>query len=173
MASNTSVYWLVIAIALILLGYITFILPESFDKPKRVLLQERWAKERAERAPTGWLKSTLGTLFRPLALLKPHRNPTTGVRNLRLLWCGMHAFFSGIASGYIWSAVIIYLALHLGYKPDDVSPISILLKILSSSFHRLAEWIYADYRGCCNRRFVDCHHSSCDQIWSPFVPRSG
>ncbi|KAJ6569453.1 major facilitator superfamily domain-containing protein [Mycena capillaripes] len=113
--SNTAVYWLVIALALILLGYIAFVLPESFDKPKRVRLQEQWESESAGRGRAGYLES----FFRPLALLKPHRNPTTGAWNLRLLWCGIHAFTSGIASGYIWTAILVYLALHLGYKPDE------------------------------------------------------
>ncbi|KAJ7652097.1 major facilitator superfamily domain-containing protein [Mycena polygramma] len=117
--SNTAVYWIVIALALVLLAFIAFILPESFGTSKRLRLREQWESERSGIGPAGRLESTLGTFFRPLALLKPDRNPATGRWNLRLLWCGIHAFASGIASGYIWSAVVVYLALHLGYKPDD------------------------------------------------------
>jgi len=119
LGSNTAVYWLVITLALVLLAYITFVLPESFDKRKRARLQEQWESERTDRGPGGCLGSTFGPFFRPLALLKPHRNPTTGLWNFRLLWCGLHALFSGLASGYIWTAIIVYLALHLRYKPDD------------------------------------------------------
>ncbi|KAJ6498099.1 major facilitator superfamily domain-containing protein [Mycena vitilis] len=117
--SNTAVYWIVIALALVLLAFIIFVLPESFGISKRARLQEQWESEQADLGRAGRLESTLGTLFRPLVLLKPHRNAATGRWNLRLLWCGIHAFTSGVASGYIWSAVLIYLALHLGYKPDD------------------------------------------------------
>ncbi|KAJ7788558.1 major facilitator superfamily domain-containing protein [Mycena olivaceomarginata] len=115
--SNTAVYWVVISLALILLAYVAFILPESFDSTKRAKLQEEWQNERAELG-SGYLKSLLSIFFRPLLLLKPHRNPT-GSWNLRLLWCGTHAFFSGMASGYLWTAVIVYLALHMQYRPDD------------------------------------------------------
>ncbi|KAJ6486948.1 major facilitator superfamily domain-containing protein [Mycena sanguinolenta] len=123
--SNTAVCWAVIAIALALLAYITFILPESFGRTSRERLQAEWLDERVDIGP-GYMASALNTFFRPLLLLKPHRNPVTGGWNLRLLWCGIHALFSGLASGYIWTAMVVYLALHLQelqpqYGPDDNS----------------------------------------------------
>ncbi|KAJ6558332.1 major facilitator superfamily domain-containing protein [Mycena capillaripes] len=111
--SNTAVYWTVIAIAVGLLTFITFVLPESFDTARRAKLQEEWQNEGSDR------DSPLQSLLRSLALLKPHRNPITGAWNLRLLWCAVHGFTQGIASGYLWSAVLVYLRLHLGYRPDD------------------------------------------------------
>ncbi|KAF7357606.1 MFS general substrate transporter [Mycena sanguinolenta] len=116
--SNTAVYWVVISISLILLAYIRFILPESFDSTRRAKLQEEWQREQAQLG-SSYIRSSLDSFFRPLLLLKPHRNPITGVWKLRLLYCGIHAFFSGLASGYLWTAVIVYLALHLQYGPDD------------------------------------------------------
>ncbi|KAF7349295.1 MFS general substrate transporter [Mycena sanguinolenta] len=123
--NNTAVCWAVIGIALVLLAYITFILPESFDRTSREKLQAEWLDERVEIG-TGYITSALNTFFRPMLLLKPHRNPVTGGWNLRLLWCGIHALFSGLASGYIWTAMVVYLALHLQelqpqFGPDDNS----------------------------------------------------
>ncbi|KAF8189826.1 major facilitator superfamily domain-containing protein [Mycena galopus ATCC 62051] len=115
LGSNTAVYWAVIGIALVLLAYIAFILPESFDSTRRAKLQQQWQNERA----AGYAKSSFDTFLRPLLLLKPRRDPATGFLNLRLLWCGIHAFFSGLASGYLWTAFVVYVALHLHYRPDD------------------------------------------------------
>ncbi|KAJ7107812.1 major facilitator superfamily domain-containing protein [Mycena epipterygia] len=111
--SNTAVYWTVIAIALGVVAFIIFALPESFDAGRRAKLQEEWQNEGSDR------DSPLRGFLRSLALLKPHRNPITGAWNLRLLWCAVHGFTQAVASGYLWSAVLIYLRLHLGYKPDD------------------------------------------------------
>ncbi|KAJ7237304.1 major facilitator superfamily domain-containing protein [Mycena haematopus] len=123
--SDMAVCWAVIGIALVLLAYIIFVLPESFDSTSREILQAEWHDERTELGP-GYITSALDIFFRPLLLLKPHRNPLTGAWNLRLLWCGIHALFSGLASGYIWTAMVVYLALHLQefqpqYAPDDNS----------------------------------------------------
>ncbi|KAJ6513570.1 major facilitator superfamily domain-containing protein [Mycena vitilis] len=111
--SNTAVYWTVLAIAIGMLVFIVFVLPESFDAAKRAKLQEEWKKEGSDR------DSALRNFVRTLALLRPHRNPNTGTWNLRLLWCAVHAFTHSLASGYFWSAVLIYLRLQLGYKPND------------------------------------------------------
>ncbi|KAJ7151679.1 hypothetical protein C8R46DRAFT_1229213 [Mycena filopes] len=91
--------------ALVLLTYIVFILPESFDLPRRMKLREQW-QTRNETLDPIICGPSLNAFLRPLALLKPHRNPTTGTWNLRLFWCAIHAFFSSIAAGYMWTAVI-------------------------------------------------------------------
>ncbi|KAJ7100555.1 major facilitator superfamily domain-containing protein [Mycena crocata] len=111
--SNTAVYWTVIAIAVGLLALITLVLPESFDAARRIKLQEEWQNEGSDR------DSPLRSFLRSLASLKPHRNPSTGAWNFRLLWCAIHGFAQAIATGYLWSAVLVYLRLHLGYKSDD------------------------------------------------------
>ncbi|KAJ6611224.1 major facilitator superfamily domain-containing protein [Mycena sp. CBHHK59/15] len=117
---DAVVYWAVIGIALFLLAYIAFILPESFDHARREKLASEWKNERERSGRgTGYLNSALETFFQHLTLLKPHRDPVTGRWNLRLLWCGVHAFLSALASGYLINSILIYLALHMRYKPDE------------------------------------------------------
>ncbi|KAJ7107847.1 major facilitator superfamily domain-containing protein [Mycena epipterygia] len=111
--SNTAVYWIVIAIALGLLAFIAFVLPESFDAGRRAKLQEEWQNEGSDR------DSPLRGFLRSLALLKPHRNPSTDAWNLRLLWCTVHAFTQAVASGYLWSVVFIYLWLYLDHELNN------------------------------------------------------
>ncbi|KAJ7781966.1 major facilitator superfamily domain-containing protein [Mycena maculata] len=152
---NTAVYWAVIGMALILLAYIIFILPESFDKTKRTKLQEEWQLEGSDQ------DSSLRAFLRPLALLKPHRNPTTGAWNLRLLWCSIHAFTSGIASGYIWTAILVYLALHLGYKPNDNGYIlSIAALATGVSLIVIMPLVVESGRGFCGGKTPSPHYNS-------------
>ncbi|KAH9841439.1 MFS general substrate transporter [Rhodofomes roseus] len=55
----------------------------------------------------------------PLKTLSPTRDHITGKLNLRLLWCAIHAFISGLGDGYVMPALMVYLTTKYDYSPTE------------------------------------------------------
>ncbi|KIJ54075.1 hypothetical protein M422DRAFT_25042 [Sphaerobolus stellatus SS14] len=101
--------------------YVLFLIPESFPKSKRDLIKRQREDERSRRRrnPLMKLLSNLVTPFESLRLLKPIRNPSTGRKSYRLVWCGLHAFVAGVGEIYTTAIVLIYLITERKFSPAE------------------------------------------------------
>lgn len=116
--SLLSVFYIIVGCHASFILIIAFVVPESLAKRKRLLAQEKWNKEKAERADSmgTWLSRVQGVNpFEPLAVLWPH-GPGTSTR-LRLNLVALAAtdtiiLGSSMAAGAV---IILYSGFIFGW----------------------------------------------------------
>jgi len=126
--NSLIVYYVALAIHVVLICSTWMFLPESLSVEKRKQLHE---EREAETLTTGnkprgiirCVQALFTTILHPLAFVWPLVDPTTGTRNLRVMWCSLHSFLSSLGTGYIASAILVYLTAKAHFKPDEVRQI--------------------------------------------------
>ena len=100
-------------------------MPESFTAEKRRLLREEQEAEvvhspAEQRGMLSKTKAMISATLHPLAFLWPPVDPVTEKRNLRVLWCAIHNFLASLGTGYISTAMLVFLTAKAHFKPDEV-----------------------------------------------------
>ncbi|KAJ6629315.1 MFS general substrate transporter [Mycena sp. CBHHK59/15] len=118
---DLPVYYTAGAIWIALWAYIWLFVPESFPKHKRQALRCQLAAEAETFQGSGrnHVLRKIGPIFEPLHQLKPSRDPETGARNWRLVYCAIHVFLVDLGGSYGTTALIVYLTAVQKYTPQE------------------------------------------------------
>ena len=122
--NSLIVYYVALAIHVVLICSTWIFLPESLSAERRKQLYE----EEAETLTTGIqpggiirrVRALFTTILHPLAFVWPLADSMTGKRNLRIMWCSLHSFLRTLGTGYISSVILVYLTTKTHFKPDEV-----------------------------------------------------
>ncbi|KAJ7263097.1 MFS general substrate transporter [Mycena rebaudengoi] len=117
--NDLPVYYIAGGIWVLIWLYIWFFVQESFPKHKRDELRRIRLAENAQSRPKNLIVSKIGQIFEPLKRLQPSRDPETGTRNWRLVYCAVHVFLVDLGGSYGATALIVYLTALQKYTPEE------------------------------------------------------
>lgn len=129
----TYVFWIQVAICLVLFFYIVLALPESFGYEQRAARAAEVAAERSRgrsrdsrpnltrsrSASLERVRDTAGAFSRPIALIWPQRDPITGKRNKRLFILSVAILLAFTGSSYAGPGFLVYSTNRFHATPEQ------------------------------------------------------